>query len=123
MVDGLRTRRGPKKVTSNTLGMRIGGHLDVLGALFRHLMIIRTAKETGTTGRLNGSNELIKVVRTGGGFREEILDCTDRVVLMAKVLGGFSHVTFAAVLTGLQTDSSEKVGHLEAVWKMMIVGT
>jgi hypothetical protein len=69
--------------------MGIGGQFKVLGALLRELMILGVAQETGATIRLNGSNQLIKIVGcVRGGIREEFLKGTNGVSLTAKVLGG-----------------------------------
>jgi hypothetical protein len=43
--------------------MGIGGHFQVLGAFLRELMILGVAQEAGATIGLDGSNQVIKIVR------------------------------------------------------------
>jgi hypothetical protein len=56
LVDGLGASTGAKEAASNALCMGIGGHFQVFGALFRELMILGVAQETGATIGLNCSD-------------------------------------------------------------------
>jgi hypothetical protein len=123
LVDGLGSDGRAKEATGNTLGMGIGVHFNEFWAFLRHLMILGVAQETGSTVRLDGCKEVVKVLTIRHGWiREKFMDSTHRVCLTAKILGRFSHVVLTALLAGLEADGSEEVSHLKTVWERAIIG-